>query len=75
LSKHDIDRNFSLWEYINKNSEECIYDFWWNIEGDYFILFGEEKKEIINYFINECYQRDGGKEEIKRKLLTVGYKI
>lgn len=75
LAKFNIDRNFSLWEFINKNSDECLYDFWWNINGDYLILFGEDKKELINLFINECHQRDGGKEEIKRKLLTIGYKV
>lgn len=75
LAKFNIERNFSLWEYINKNSEEYLYDFWWNIEGDYLILFGEDKKDLINLFINECHQRDGGKEEIKRKLLTIGYKV
>lgn len=75
LARFDIDQNFSLWEYINKNLEECHYDFWWNIEGDYLIIFGEDKKELINLFINECHQRDGGKESIKRKLLTIGYKV
>ena len=75
LAKFNIERNFSLWEYINKDSEECLYDFWWNIEADYLILFGEDKKDLINLFINECHQRDGGKEEIKRKLLTIGYKV
>lgn len=75
LAKFNIERNFSLWEYINKDSEECLYDFWWNIEADYLILFGENKKDLINLFINECHQRDGGKEEIKKKLLTIGYKV
>ncbi len=75
FANNNIKYNFSLWEYINKYSKDCTYDFWWNIETDYLIIFGEEKKELINYFINECLNRDGGKEEIKRKLLTVGYKI
>ena len=75
LAEFNIDRNYSLWEYINNNSKECLYDFWWNIEGDYFILFGEENKKIITFFINECFNRDGGKEEIKRKLLKIGYRI
>lgn len=75
LSNFNINRNYSLWEYINKKSEECLYDFWWNIEGDYFILFGEENKKIISLFIDEGYKRDGGKEEIKTKLLKIGYKI
>ena len=60
---------------MNKSSNECSYDFWWDIEGDYFIIFGEDKKDLINLFINECYHRDGGKELIKRKLLKAGYKI
>lgn len=75
LSNFNINRNYSLWEYINKPSKECLYDFWWNIEGDYFILFGEENKKIISFFIEEAYNRDGGKEEIKTKLLKIGYKI
>lgn len=75
LSRFNINRNYSLWQYINKDPKECLYDFWWNIEGDYFILFGEQNKEIISLFINEGYKRDGGKEEIKTKLLKIGYKI
>jgi hypothetical protein len=75
LSRFNINQNYSLWEYINKMPKECLYDFWWNIEGDYFILFGERNKEIISLFINEGYKYDGGKEEIKTKLLKIGYKI
>ena len=75
LVNFNIDRNLSLWEYINKNTEKCQYDFWWNINGDYFIIFGEDKIELINLFIDECYKRDGGNESIKRKLLKIGYKI
>lgn len=75
LAKSKIDENYSLWEFINKNQEECLYDFWWDIEGDYLILFGENKKELISLFINECYKRDGGHEVIKTKLLKSGYKI
>lgn len=75
LAKFNIERNYSLWEYVNENPEECLYDFWWNIDGDYLIFFGEDKKELINLFINKCHQRDSGKEEIKRKLLTIGYKV
>ncbi len=75
LAKYNIERNFSLYEYINKNSEECLYDFWWNIAADYLIVFGEDKKELTKLFINEFHQCDGGKESIKRKLLTIGYKF
>lgn len=75
LAKYNINKNYSLNKYINDNKEECFCDFWRDIESDYFIFFGEEKKEIIEYFINKCHNRDGGKEEIKRKLLTVGYKL
>ena len=75
LANHCVSRNFSLWEYINKETKDLHYNFWWNIESDYFIFFGEEKKNIINYFINNCYEHDGGHQEIKRKLLKVGYKL
>lgn len=75
LANFDINKNISLWNYIYNDLENCPYNFWWNVEGNYFIIFGEEKKNIINLFIDECYQRDGGQEEIKRKLLTIGYKI
>lgn len=75
LAQLNIERNFSLWDYVNKNPKECLYDFWWNVESDYFILFGEEKKDLVNYFIDTCLERDGGKEEVKMKLLKIGYKI
>ena len=75
LAEYNIENNFSLWDYINNNLKECLYDFWWDIEGDYLIFFGEEKKEIINYFIDACYNRDGGKEQIGKKLLKIGYKL
>lgn len=73
--KNDIDKNVSLWEYINLKSNDNSCNFWWNVNHDYFILFGEEHKIIIEEFIKSCYERDGGKEEIKRKLLSNGYKI
>ena len=75
LAKYNIDRNYTLWQYINKNPKECFCDFWWNIEGDYFILFGEDKKELIKFFIEDSFRRDGGKEDIKRKLLKIGYNL
>lgn len=75
LAKYNIEQNYSLHEYVNNNPEECFYDFWWNIESDYFILFGEEKQKLVNFFINQCDRRDGGKEMIKTKLLKIGYKL
>ena len=75
LVKHDIDKNMSLWEHINHKVEESRYDFWWNIEADYLIFFGDAKKEIINYFINSCYDRDGMKEGLQKKLSLAGYKL
>lgn len=71
LASSIIERSLSLWEYVNKKSEECIYDFWWDIESNYLILFGEDKKEMFDLFINECYKRDVD----KKLILTVGYKI
>ena len=75
LAYSEISRNFSLWEYINHTKDNCLYDLWWNVESDYLIFFGDEKKEIINYFINSCYIRDGEREEIGKKLVKVGYKL
>jgi len=75
LANYNIDRNYTLWQYINKDIKDCKNDFWWNIEGDYFIFFGENKKELINYFILNSFIRDGKQEEIKKKLLKLGYDI
>lgn len=75
LAKYNIDRNYTLWQYINKDIKELDVNFWWNIEGDYFIFFGEDKKDVIKYFIENSFIRDGGKDEIKKKLLSIGYDI
>jgi len=75
LAKFNIDRNLSLWEYIKYDRENCLCNFWWDIKSDYLIFFGEEKIDIINYFIESCYERDGRKEEIQRKLTKIGYKL
>lgn len=75
LAKRNIDRNISIWDYIHHKKEDCLYDFWWNVEADYFMFFGEDKKDIINYFIESCYDRDGRQEGIKKKLQRVGYKF
>lgn len=74
IAERQIDRNYSLYEHI-KHPKNAVADFWWDINGDYFIFFGEEKKEIIEYFINSCYTRDGGKEKIKAKIHQAGYKL
>lgn len=75
LAKKILDKDFSLWEYINKKTNNDSIDFWWNIESDYFIFFGDKKIELINYFIGSCYERDGKKEGIEKKLTKVGYKM
>lgn len=80
LAKEIIDKNLSLWEAINYSigkrvSFEELNDFWWSIDNDYFVFFGENKKEIINYFIYGCYDRDGKKEGIARKLEKAGYSL
>lgn len=75
LANYNIDRNYTLWQYINKDIKELDVNFWWNIEGDYFIFFGEDKKDVIKYFVENSFIRDGGKEEIKKKLLSIGYDI
>ena len=43
------------------------------IDSDYMLFFGEEKKRIIEYFIDACYNRDGKEEGIKKKILKAGY--
>ena len=65
---------YTLREFID-DTNNCSTNFWWNLDADYMLFFGEEKKEIINYFIDSCFNRDGQKEGIKEKLLTVGYKF
>ena len=73
LAKTILERDFSLWEHINKDPN--IIDFWWDLNGDYFIFFGDKKIELINYFIESCYKRDGQKEGIEKKLIKAGYKM
>lgn len=73
LIKRIISRSYSLTSYIEGDNE--LNNFWWDIEGDYFIFFGNKKIELINYFIESCYKRDGEKNKIKEKLKKIGYKI
>jgi len=75
IAKRILERDFSLWEYINKEINKDSIDFWWDLTGDYFIFFGKEKIELINYFIESCYKRDGEKIEIEKKLTKAGYKM
>ena len=67
-------REISFYDYM-KDPDNCDTNLWWNIEADYMLFFGEDKKEIINYFIDSCYERDGKKEGIKKKLVREGYKL
>ena len=73
LTKAIIDRNYSLASYLEGDNKSN--DFWWDLDGDYFIFFGNKKIDLINYFIESCYKRDGEKEEIKIKLKKIGYKM
>lgn len=75
LAKNKINNNYSLWEYIKYGPNKSDYNFWWNIDAAYFIFFGEKYKSIIEYFINYCYTRDGGKDGIKKKVLEAGYRM
>lgn len=74
-AKSDIDRNYSLWEYMKYSDKEGMTNFWWDLNCDYFIFFGEEKKDIITYFIDKCYERDGKVEGIQKSLHKAGYKV
>ena len=73
LTKAIIDRNYSLASYLEGDNKSN--DFWWDLDGDYFIFCGNKKIDLINYFIESCYKRDGEKEEIKIKLKKIGYKM
>lgn len=75
ISTRDVERNYSLWEYMNYTDREYVCNFWWNLESDYFVFFGEEKKDLSNYFINSCYERDGKVEGIQKRLRKAGYKV
>ena len=73
LTKAIIDRNYSFASYLEGDNKSN--DFWWDLDGDYFIFFGNKKIELINYFIESCYKRDGEKNNIKEKLKKIGYKM
>lgn len=75
VAKRILERDFSLWEHINKEKDKNSTDFWWDLTSDYFIFFGDKKIELIKYFIDSCYKRDGQKEGIEKKLIKVGYKM
>lgn len=70
-----IDKNYSMHEHIGNPENENGNNFWWSVDNDYFVFFGEDKKELINYFISGCYEKDGGKPLIKQKIAKCGYKI
>lgn len=74
LIKYLVDRNYSIYEQI-KYPNKALNNFWWDINGDYFIFFGEPKMELITYFIEKSFERDGGKLEIAKKLSLVGYNL
>ena len=57
------------------SDKEGMTNFWWDLNCDYFIFFGEEKKDIITYFIDKCYERDGKVEGIQKSLHKAGYKV
>lgn len=72
---NNINENYSLSDYINHTNEDYVRNFWWNIQSNYMIFFGKEKIPLIEYFIDSCYTRDGGKEEIGKKLIKARVKI
>ena len=58
LVKRNIEREKTIKKYIESFPDECLYDFWWDVYGNYFIVFGEEKVELINHFIRMQYKKD-----------------
>lgn len=49
LANKIINVSFNLYEYINYTDKERLNDCWWSLDRDYFIFFGENKKEIIGW--------------------------
>ena len=74
LYEYLYDRDYSFYEYMN-HPDRCDTNLWWSIDSDFMLFFGEEKKDIIQYFIDACYQRDGKEEGIKEKFEKVGYQL
>jgi hypothetical protein len=74
IALKDTEKNYSLYEHI-KLPDEATTNFWWDIEYNYMIFFGNDKIDVINYFIDSCFTRDGGKEEIAKKLVKDGCKF
>ena len=68
LAHKNIEENYTLYEHINEPNKRYGNDFWWSIEYNYIIFFGIEKIKLIEHYIDSCYKRDGGKEEIGKKL-------
>ena len=63
-----INENYSLWSYITHPNEQPDCDFWWNIQENIMVFFGEDKIPIIKHFINSNYYNDGEQEAIQEKL-------
>ena len=58
IVKKNVEREKTIKKYIDSFPDECLYDFWWNIDENYFIVFGKEKIELINNFIRMQYKKD-----------------
>ena len=65
LAKKLITKNYSLFQHIKYPDLEYGNNFWWDVKSDYFV-FLEKTKNIIETFILECLQKDGGKQIIKK---------
>ena len=74
LADRIANREYSLYEYMKYSNGDYVHNFWWDIRSGYFIFFGQEKKDLINYFIDGCYERDGKEEGIQKSLRRAGYK-
>ncbi len=66
MVKKNIERERTIEKYINSFPDECLCDFWWNIDENYFIVFGEEKVELINNFIRMQYKKGGIRKKVTK---------
>ena len=88
IKKEWVKRPALLGAYLKKTQEELenanprfIREFWWDIENDVLIFFGDDKIEKINFVINTLYEKNKPqkvtlKDKIKsffnKKAATVG---
>ena len=63
INGKETKRPCGLWGYIRLSGEKIeekgdrIKNFWWDIKNDIFIVFGEDKVELINEALDKNYEK------------------